>query len=179
MKEFLHLCSENCISWIFGHFFKNAHKWKPHHWNPQEPRTRCSILAPLSPLVWVLQPSFRKTVYLVKVLKVVLLFKIVFKILLYRAVVLQLHHFLLDSLFGALGKYVSAPGSWAHKIPVRKTVPHIFDFTVYSTSENWVFHLHWKYIQCNLYSFSMCPTVHCNPTALYCLHLIAFPSTVE
>ena len=41
VKEFLHMSSENCISWIFGLFFENAHKWKTHHWNPQEPRTRC------------------------------------------------------------------------------------------------------------------------------------------
>ena len=41
-KEFLHLCSENSISWICGLFFENSHKWKPHHWNPQEPRTRCN-----------------------------------------------------------------------------------------------------------------------------------------
>ena len=34
MKEFLQLCSENL-------FFENAHEWKPHHWNPQEPRTQC------------------------------------------------------------------------------------------------------------------------------------------
>ena len=38
MKEFLHLCSENWMSWIF------AHEWKPHHWYPQEPRTRCICL---------------------------------------------------------------------------------------------------------------------------------------
>ena len=37
----LHLCSENCISWIFGPFFKNAHEWKPHHGNPHEPKTQC------------------------------------------------------------------------------------------------------------------------------------------
>ena len=36
MKEFLYLCSENCISWIFGLFFENAHKWKPHHWHLQD-----------------------------------------------------------------------------------------------------------------------------------------------
>ena len=40
MKEFLHLCSENCMSWTFGLFFINVHKWKPRHWTPQEPRTR-------------------------------------------------------------------------------------------------------------------------------------------
>ena len=33
MKEFLHLCSENRIGWIFGPFFEQ--KWKLHHWNPQ------------------------------------------------------------------------------------------------------------------------------------------------
>ena len=44
MKEFLDLCSEKCISWIFGLFFKNVHKWKPHHWNRQEPRNRCIII---------------------------------------------------------------------------------------------------------------------------------------
>ena len=43
VKEFLHLCSENHISWIYGPFFENAHKWKPHHWNLQEPRTPCTI----------------------------------------------------------------------------------------------------------------------------------------
>ena len=42
VKEFLQLCSENCISWIFGLFFENAHEWKPHHWNPQEPRIQCT-----------------------------------------------------------------------------------------------------------------------------------------
>ena len=41
MKEFLDLCIENRISWIFGLLFENSHKWKPHHWNPQEPRTWC------------------------------------------------------------------------------------------------------------------------------------------
>ena len=41
VKEFLHLCSQNCIIWIFGLFFEKAHKWKLHHWNPQEPRTWC------------------------------------------------------------------------------------------------------------------------------------------
>ena len=29
------------FSWIFGLFFENAHKWKLHHWNPQEPRIQC------------------------------------------------------------------------------------------------------------------------------------------
>ena len=42
MKEFLHLCSENCISWIINLFFENMHIWKPHHWNLQEPRTCCN-----------------------------------------------------------------------------------------------------------------------------------------
>ena len=42
MKEFIHLCSENRISWIFGLFFENPHKWNWHHRNPQEPRTRCT-----------------------------------------------------------------------------------------------------------------------------------------
>ena len=36
---FFHLCSKNRISWIFGLFFENAHTWKLHHWNPQEPGT--------------------------------------------------------------------------------------------------------------------------------------------
>ena len=44
VKEFLHLCSENCISWIFGLCFENGHEWKPHHWNPQEPRIWCMHL---------------------------------------------------------------------------------------------------------------------------------------
>ena len=44
VKEFLHLCSENRISWIFRLFFENAHEWKTHHWNPPEPRTRCNFL---------------------------------------------------------------------------------------------------------------------------------------
>ena len=26
MKDFFYLCSENCISWIFGLFFENAHE---------------------------------------------------------------------------------------------------------------------------------------------------------
>ena len=31
-NSLLHLlCSENCISWICGLFFENAHKWKPLH----------------------------------------------------------------------------------------------------------------------------------------------------
>ena len=42
VEEFHHLFSENCISWIFKLFFENAHKWKPHHWNPHEPRTLCT-----------------------------------------------------------------------------------------------------------------------------------------
>ena len=42
VKNYLHLCIENRISWTFGLSFKNAHKWKPHHWNSQEPRTRCT-----------------------------------------------------------------------------------------------------------------------------------------
>ena len=42
-KKFLPLYSENSISWIFGPIFENAHKWKPHHWNPQEPRTCCML----------------------------------------------------------------------------------------------------------------------------------------
>ena len=44
VKEFLHIFSENRISWIFGLFLENVHKWKLHHWNPQEPRTLCSWL---------------------------------------------------------------------------------------------------------------------------------------
>ena len=43
VKEFLQLCTENHISWIFGLFFENVHEWKPHHWNRQEPRTRCTF----------------------------------------------------------------------------------------------------------------------------------------
>ena len=39
VKEFLHLCSENHISWICGLFFEKAYKWKLRHWNSQEPRT--------------------------------------------------------------------------------------------------------------------------------------------
>ena len=41
VKEFIYLCGENRISWIFGLIFENAHEWKLHKWNPQEPRTRC------------------------------------------------------------------------------------------------------------------------------------------
>ena len=33
VKEFLHLCSENCISWIFGIFFENVHEWKTYRCN--------------------------------------------------------------------------------------------------------------------------------------------------
>ena len=40
------LCSENRISWIFGLFFENVHEWKQHHWNLQEPRTRCIGMVP-------------------------------------------------------------------------------------------------------------------------------------
>ena len=47
MKKFLHPCIENRISWIFGLFFENAHEWKMHHWNPQQPRTRCIRNNPL------------------------------------------------------------------------------------------------------------------------------------
>ena len=39
VKEFLHLCSENHISWICGLFFEKAYKWKLRRWNSQEPRT--------------------------------------------------------------------------------------------------------------------------------------------
>ena len=42
VKEFLHLCSENRISWIFGLFFENAHKW-----NQQETRTLYKLLPPM------------------------------------------------------------------------------------------------------------------------------------
>ena len=45
VKDFLQICSKNCISLIFGLFFENVHKWKPHNWNSQEPRTRCRTLA--------------------------------------------------------------------------------------------------------------------------------------
>ena len=33
--------SEHWMSWIFEPFFENAHVWKPHHWNPHEPKTQC------------------------------------------------------------------------------------------------------------------------------------------
>ena len=33
VEEFLHLCSENCISWIFGIFFENVHEWKTYRNN--------------------------------------------------------------------------------------------------------------------------------------------------
>ena len=36
VTEFHHLISKNSISWIFGLVFD---EWKPHHWNPQNPRT--------------------------------------------------------------------------------------------------------------------------------------------
>ena len=42
-KEFLHLCSENCIRWIFGLFYENVHGLKTQHWYLQEPRTRCTL----------------------------------------------------------------------------------------------------------------------------------------
>ena len=48
VKESLHLCSRKRISWIFGLFFENVQKWKPHHWNTQEPRTRCTCICPMS-----------------------------------------------------------------------------------------------------------------------------------
>ena len=43
-KEFLLLCSENHISWIFGLVFENVHEWKTHHWNAQDPRTQCTVV---------------------------------------------------------------------------------------------------------------------------------------
>jgi hypothetical protein len=30
VKEFLHLCTENCISWIYGLFFENVHDTPPN-----------------------------------------------------------------------------------------------------------------------------------------------------
>jgi hypothetical protein len=30
------------MSQIYLEFFETAHEWKPHHWNPQEPRTGCT-----------------------------------------------------------------------------------------------------------------------------------------
>ena len=38
-KELLHKLR---ISWIFWLFFENAHERKPHHWNPQKPKTWCT-----------------------------------------------------------------------------------------------------------------------------------------
>ena len=40
VKEFIHVCSENRTSWIYGLFLENTKEWKQHPWNWHEPRIR-------------------------------------------------------------------------------------------------------------------------------------------
>ena len=39
--------------------------------------------------------------------------------------------------------------------------------------------VHCKYIQCNFYTFYVCPNFHCNLSVLFTFHLITAPSTVK